>query len=274
MRFRIRNLVTFAGIAVGITLLSCGPDIKYPKCETDEHCKQDGEGTALSEYCVNGRCQECREETHCRSGYACASGRCEKKSECPCEEPLICEKDKCVEPPQPECVTNEDCEGNMICEGEKCIEAPCKMDQECGAGMVCNEGVCEAAPTQRISASCQPMERSRGEVIALETVTFDFNKADLRVDTREALDRNAKCLQEAPDVALVVEGHCDDRGTQEYNLALGERRAAAVQSYLGNLGIDASRMRVLSKGKNEPVCRQQTESCWAKNRRVQFLQTR
>ncbi len=273
MRFRIRNLVTIAGLAAGLTVLACGPDVKYPQCETDENCKQDSQGTAISEYCLNGSCQECREDTHCKADYECASGRCEHKTECPCEAPLLCEGYKCVEPPPPECVTNEDCEGGMICEAEKCVEAPCTTDQECGAGMVCTDGVCEAAG-DNISADCQPMDRSGGEVIALETVKFDFNASNLRVDARESLDRNAKCMQEAPDVTVVMEGHCDERGTQEYNLALGERRAAAVRGYLRNLGIEGGRMRIVSKGKNEPICNAGTESCWTKNRRVEFLQSR
>ena len=77
-----------------------------------------------------------------------------------------------------------------------------------------------------------------------------------------------------PGVTIVVEGHCDERGTQEYNLALGEKRANTVKSYLKNLGIDTSRMNTRSKGENEPVCRRSSESCWADNRRVQFIQSR
>ncbi len=118
------------------------------------------------------------------------------------------------------------------------------------------------------------MDAESGAVIAMSTVNFEFNEANLTVETRNALDQNAECLRQAPDVTVVVEGHCDDRGTQEYNLALGERRAMAVLDYLQNLGIESSRMRTLSKGKNEPVCRRATENCYTKNRRVKFKQSR
>ena len=73
--------------------------------------------------------------------------------------------------------------------------------------------------------------------------------------------------------AVQVDGHCDERGTEEYNLALGEKRAATVRSYLRNLGIDTSRMDMRSKGENEPVCREQSDDCWSQNRRVQFIQS-
>jgi peptidoglycan-associated lipoprotein len=112
------------------------------------------------------------------------------------------------------------------------------------------------------------------DVVALETVNFDFDKYDLTISARGALDQNAKCLEEAPGVTIVIEGHCDERGTQEYNLALGEKRANTVRGYLRNLGIDVSRMQTRSKGENEPVCNGASEDCYAQNRRVQFLQER
>ena len=86
------------------------------------------------------------------------------------------------------------------------------------------------------------------------------------------LDQAAKCMKEAPQVKVVVEGHGDERGTQEYNLALGEKRANAVKGYLKNLGVDNNRLGTRSKGENEPLCNESNESCWATNRRVQFIQ--
>jgi peptidoglycan-associated lipoprotein len=270
----LQNLVAMAGLATALALCACSSGVKYPKCDTDDNCKQDGQGNAVNEYCVNGQCQKCREDSHCDMGQTCKSGRCEKKSECPCAEPQVCKADKCV---QPECMTNEDCEGSKKCEKNACVDAGCKQDVDCGPNMVCKAGACEQAPAAagtKVSANCRPMDAANGEVIALQTVNFDFDKFDLRTDAREALDKNAECLQQAPEVKIVLEGHCDDRGTQEYNLALGERRAAAVRDYLANLGIAAKRMRLVSKGKNEPVCQEVSEGCWAKNRRVQFLQSR
>lgn len=270
----VRSYARLAGATLfllgGVALSACGPDVKYPSCETDEHCKQDASGNAITEYCVNQKCQECREDTHCQEGYECKSGRCEEKSECPCEAPKICENKKCVDP---ECVSDEDCAAGKQCESNVCVDAGCTTDQECGAGMVCTEGVCEAAADE-VSAACRPVDASSGDVVALGVVRFDFDQADLRADARQTLEQNAECLREAPDVRVVMEGHCDERGTQEYNLALGERRAAAVRSYLQNLGIDSSRLRVVSKGENEPVCSSSSEDCYARNRRVEFKQQR
>jgi len=143
--------------------------------------------------------------------------------------------------------------------------------------MVCSAGTCEQAPQAEadpISAECRPVSGGSREVVALQTVQFDFNKFDLTVETTDALDKNARCMQQAPDIEIVIEGHCDERGTEEYNLALGERRAQAVRSYLANLGVDTSRFRIVSKGKNEPVCDEMTDACHDRNRRVQFLQSR
>jgi peptidoglycan-associated lipoprotein len=113
-----------------------------------------------------------------------------------------------------------------------------------------------------------------GDIVSLGVVNFEFDQYDLTVDARSTLDQNAECLRQAPAVTIIMEGHCDERGTQEYNLALGEKRAATVERYLRNLGIDTSRMQTRSKGENQPVCRQSTESCWAQNRRVEFIQSR
>lgn len=268
---RIHALAGLSMALVGLTAVACGPDVKYPNCETDEQCTADSAGNPIKEYCVNQKCQECREDSHCGADQTCKSGRCEKRSECPCEAPLVCELDKCV---QPECVTNDDCEGGKQCEANRCVDAGCTTDQECGGGMACIDGVCQAGSSTQISSECRPMNASDGEVVALRSVRFDFNQADLRPDSRSALEANAECLRQAPEVAVVVEGHCDERGTQEYNLALGERRAAAVRSYLQNLGIENSRIKIISKGENQPVCTSSSEDCYEQNRRVEFIQRR
>jgi peptidoglycan-associated lipoprotein len=117
------------------------------------------------------------------------------------------------------------------------------------------------------------MSAAAGEVVAMPTVQFEFDQYELTGETRQSLDNAAACLKQAPQVQVVVEGHADDRGTQEYNLALGEKRANAVKSYLKNLGIGNDRLRTRSKGENEPVCHDGSEGCWAQNRRVQFFQS-
>jgi peptidoglycan-associated lipoprotein len=98
-------------------------------------------------------------------------------------------------------------------------------------------------------------------------VFFDFDKSDLTPDARATLDRQAAWLKQYSSVALVVEGHADERGTREYNLALGERRATAVKNYLAANGVPASRLKTISYGKERPLELGSNEAAWAKNRR-------
>jgi peptidoglycan-associated lipoprotein len=102
---------------------------------------------------------------------------------------------------------------------------------------------------------------------------FDYDKADLRDDARTMLAADAEWLKRYRTVQFLIEGHCDDRGTSEYNLALGDRRANAAKEYLVSLGVDASRVKTVSYGKERPFCTESTEDCWQKNRRAHFLAT-
>ncbi len=99
---------------------------------------------------------------------------------------------------------------------------------------------------------------------------FDFDASTLRDDARAALDHDAKLLRDDPSLKVVVEGHCDERGTVEYNQALGERRANSAKDYLVAQGIDASRMTVISYGKEKPFAEGHDESAWQQNRRAHF----
>jgi peptidoglycan-associated lipoprotein len=100
---------------------------------------------------------------------------------------------------------------------------------------------------------------------------FDFNKADIRADAREALGKTAEFLRKYPQIRATIEGHCDERGSTEYNLVLGDRRAAAVKSYLVSLGISADRLSTTSLGKERPFCTESNEECWQKNRVGHFV---
>jgi peptidoglycan-associated lipoprotein len=100
---------------------------------------------------------------------------------------------------------------------------------------------------------------------------FDFNKADIRADAREALGRTANFLRSYPQIKVTIEGHCDERGSTEYNLGLGDRRAAATKQYLVSLGISADRISTVSFGKEKPFCMESNESCWQQNRRGHFV---
>ncbi len=104
----------------------------------------------------------------------------------------------------------------------------------------------------------------------LQTVYFAFDSYELDETAREALRRNARWLLDNPGRKIIVEGHCDERGTLEYNLALGERRAAAVRDYLVSLGVDARRVRIVSYGEERPADPGHTEEAWSRNRRAEF----
>jgi peptidoglycan-associated lipoprotein len=96
---------------------------------------------------------------------------------------------------------------------------------------------------------------------------FEYDRTDLSPEVRDRLARNARFLKEHPQFLVTIEGHCDERGTGEYNLALGERRAASVRDYLVSLGVPANRLSILSYGKERPVCEDPDEGCWRRNRR-------
>ena len=107
--------------------------------------------------------------------------------------------------------------------------------------------------------------------LSLQNIYFDYDKSAIRPDAREILKANAEIFTKNSSAKIVVEGHCDERGTAEYNMALGERRAQEAKQYLVNLGIDASRIETISYGKERPLDNRSTEEAWAQNRRAQFL---
>jgi peptidoglycan-associated lipoprotein len=104
-------------------------------------------------------------------------------------------------------------------------------------------------------------------------VYFDYDESTLSDDTRQKLSRNADLLKSQPQFSVTIEGHADSRGTNEYNLALGERRANAVRDYLSSLGVAANRVRTISYGEERPVCTEEVESCWSQNRRAHMIIT-
>jgi peptidoglycan-associated lipoprotein len=105
---------------------------------------------------------------------------------------------------------------------------------------------------------------------SVKTIYFDYDKADIRPEEMAKLQANAGWLKANPSFRFTVEGHCDDRGSEEYNLALGDRRANAVKEYLVGQGIAANRIMTVSYGEEHPVCRDETEDCFTKNRRAEF----
>jgi peptidoglycan-associated lipoprotein len=125
----------------------------------------------------------------------------------------------------------------------------------------------EAEMFARKSVDALNAERPLGDVF------FDYDQNTLRDDARRTLQDDAQWLKKWPSTAIRVDGHCDERGTAEYNLALGDRRAATVREYLENLGVEPSRVQVRSLGKESPFCKEDDESCWSQNRRGHFIIT-
>ena len=222
-------------------LAGCPSKPKDGECKSSDDCK---EQQGYGKVCVQGRCQECGADTDCQAGFVCRDNKCA---------------------PRPECVQDADCGAGKACQAGKCVaSAPkpeCDSDAQCGPNQACTGGKCVASQKQSAAdaaAACGGEERA---------VHFAFNSADLDAQARTSLETVAGCLKQVKGARISVEGHCDERGTTEFNLHLGERRAESVKKYLVNLGLDAKTVKAVSYGKERPVCSESNEDCYAKNRR-------
>lgn len=121
-----------------------------------------------------------------------------------------------------------------------------------------------------IDEATEIYSRDSEEMVELEDINFEFDQYSLTFDARETLAQNAIYLKRNKSVAIQIEGHCDERGTVEYNLALGQKRADATKNYLVSMGIDASRIMTISYGEERPLDPDSNEYAWAKNRRAHF----
>jgi peptidoglycan-associated lipoprotein len=148
-------------------------------------------------------------------------------------------------------------------EGQKVEQAPAKPAED--AAM-------KAADEKRRAAEEKAaQERSAAASAGLKPIYFDFDRSVIRDDAKAVMKANADYLKANPKVKIRIEGSCDERGTIEYNQALGQRRAASAKKYLQDLGISVKRITLLSYGKEKPVCTEATEDCWQKNRRDELI---
>lgn len=138
---------------------------------------------------------------------------------------------------------------------EKPPETACSSDDQCASSEICDQSHCVA-----ITPGMQ--------ACAAQTVHFEFDRSDLSQVDRTQLQRSARCLEAVPSDHALVDGDCDDRGTAQYNVALGFRRAHSAASYLQDLGVKASQLTEVSYGEEIPLCTDSTEECWARNRRA------
>jgi peptidoglycan-associated lipoprotein len=222
--------LALAGLLGTLLLSACHPS--YPKCNNDKDCKE-------HEFCVNGICQQCRTDDNCPSGQKCNQGRCE------------------TAPPAPiGCTDDSQCPPDQSCIEGHC--RACQSNDQCGEGGKCNRGRCARAT----ASSVPPV--AAGEC-KLEPVYFDFNESILSTEATSAIDRDAECLKKAPDRPVTLIGHSDPRGTEEYNLALSDKRAQSVRDRIQRMGV-GSALKVVSKGELEATGTD--ESGWAKDRRA------
>ena len=130
----------------------------------------------------------------------------------------------------------------------------------------------QAAQIPAIKEPAKPPHEDKGTPVAIEfrTVYFDLDSYEIKAEAKPLLTEAAKIMRQYPQINLRLEGHCDERGTAEYNLALGEKRANAVRDYLIGLGVERSRLSTISFGKEKPADPGHDETAWAKNRRVEF----
>jgi|SRR5271154_5092814 len=172
------------------------------------------------------------------------------------------------------------------------------LDIEPGVGKVVAQGTTPVNPTQsttftitatgpggtatadaRITVGAAPVEtppsgnQNLSELFEqnVKDAYFDFNKSDIRGDARDNLAKTAEFLRSYPQIRVTIEGHCDERGSTEYNIGLGERRAQAAKNYLISLGIPTDRMDTVSWGKERPFCTEHDDACWQQNRRAHFV---
>ncbi len=138
---------------------------------------------------------------------------------------------------------------------EKAQGRSCSQDSDCDSRQLCVDSRC--ADITADLAECQNIR-----------VHFDFDRADLRTGELSLLQRAARCINAEQGIHITIEGNADERGTQEYNLALGDRRANAVEKYLVKLGVAHDQLKTVSYGKEHPLCTEHNEECWAKNRRA------
>ncbi|MFA5624002.1 MAG: OmpA family protein [Bradymonadales bacterium] len=240
----------------------CSPS--YPECYEDADCKKDAKGNAIDEYCVNAKCAECRNDVHCTSkkdeSYYCNHGTCQRingycnpENGINCPTGQKCRDRRCGPECYPESVA-EDCPADYICENNRCVPKPeCLSDEDCPLGKICKNTKCVEPPV------CQ-----------MRLAYFDFDESAIRADAKDVINENAECIKSRDDVKSVkIVGHCDERGTEEYNMALGKRRADSVRNVMSRSGV--KNISSQSRGAYDPVSRHaSSEAAHQQNRRAEF----
>jgi peptidoglycan-associated lipoprotein len=231
-------LVAALAVLLGAGLASCGDETKKPgSCKADKDCKP-------GQVCFENKCVECTEDSQCPKGLRCSANACVAAPECTkddqCPAGKVCQAGKCKA-----CATDSECGPGGTCEAGACKRAnKCAKDEECADDEDCVDGFCRKGSSAGNSgdATC-----------ALATVYFGYDDASIQQSERDRLEANAQCIEKTKGKSVYLVGHTDTSGTEEYNIALSERRAQTVADYLAKLGADPARLQVVPKGETEPT---------------------
>lgn len=152
------------------------------------------------------------------------------------------------------------------------LAASCaKPKQPDAEGAATGEGAPQAPVINDSEIQYDPQGSDSGKISGLNSIHFEYDQARLTAEARKALAGNAEWIKSNPNVTIQIEGHTDERGSVEYNLSLGERRAKSVKTYLEGLGIEPKRMTIISYGEEKPIATGDSEAAWSKNRRANFV---
>jgi len=234
--------------AIALALAGCGSKPKQPGCKGDKDCK-------APLVCAANKCVACRDDAQCPKGKKCTANACVAKAQCitdeQCPTGQVCQAGSCKP-----CAGDGECGPGGKCEAGACLRGKkCTKDEECADDEDCINGYCvRAGEGSNVDAGC-----------ALQSVYFAFDDSTIQASERERLDKNYDCMKTNKEKPVLVIGHTDTSGTEEYNIALSERRGQQVADYLARLGSDPAKMQVVPKGETEP-----TGNGDDKDRRVEF----
>jgi peptidoglycan-associated lipoprotein len=239
--------VAVIALVFGFVQASCGDSSKKPGCKTDKDCKN-------KFVCSANTCVECTRDAQCPSGKRCKANACVTASECEkdsdCRDGKVCQAGKCKA-----CASDNECASGSCKAGACEPQKQCSKDEDCADDEDCVNGFCRKAGAGAAS----------GATCTLSTVYFSFDNASIQNSERDRLDANVACIEKTKAKSVYLIGHTDTSGTEEYNIALSERRAQAVADYIARLGTDPARLQVVPKGETEP-----TGLGDDKDRRVEF----
>jgi len=233
-------LVAALALVLGFAAASCGDSSRKPGCASDKDCKN-------HLVCSPNGCVACTVDAQCPGGKRCVANACVAKAECERDEDClppgsgkVCQAGKCKA-----CATDSECGPGGTCDAGACKRGKkCSKDTDCADDEDCVDGVCRKA-----GAAQSPGDAT----CTLATVYFAYDDSTVQASERDRLAGNVACIEKTKGKTVYLIGHTDTSGTEEYNIALSERRAQAVADYIARLGTDPARLQVVPKGETEPT---------------------